>query len=554
MVQKKVVFCSLLLAVLYYTGSLAQSTQELMKSAQEETDIVELERIYIQLTNYYLTKDLDSMYIFASEFLDIAKQHNNRRILLGAHYNLGRYHAVKGESIPAIEHFQEAYALSDTSIDATMKGRILGMIGYVYNGDEQLETALEYFQQTIPYFESDGALGPLSITYSTIGSVYYKQDNLDEAKKYYKRSLRIKETLNDSLRMTTDINNLARIFRETGQLDSAVTYLDRSLAINLATGATNKLIGSYRDLAQLQIRLGNGELALEYALKTVEYAEEYNSFADLERAYEVLYDAYNFLGDSEKALENYIIAHTYKDSIINEASRQALIEAQEKFEAEKREQEIVLLASRTELQRTRIILVSVLLGTGLFIAISIAIRVAYVKRKELEISEIDRKLANSERKLAEEELKNEKLRFEQVQKELTDYALHIVEKNDFLEQLKEQIYGIRFGSDRDEMRRQLTKMEMKILQNVTINEQREELQSKVSQVCSGFFSNLESNYPELSEKDKRLAALIRLKLSAKEIAGILNIEPKSVEQSRYRLRKKLSLSPDQDLLKILLEM
>ncbi|RNC83634.1 MAG: hypothetical protein ED557_07560 [Balneola sp.] len=535
----------------------AQSTNELINRLELEEDPNELEVMYITLMNRYLDNDLDSAYIFAQGFVEFADELRDTTLMVGAHYNMGRYYGYKGETVKAIDEFKIAQVLADATFgtsnsELTLQGRIVGMIGYVYYTNDQFDTALDYYKLARTYFEPLGAQRPLAITISTIGSIYYQKEDLESAKNYYKQSLKVKEELKDSLLMTSDIKNIAMIYQEWGQLDSARIFLERALEIDEKVGSRRKLIGTYRDLARMNIDLGIGDTALNYAKNAALLAEEYKSYRDLERAYEVLYEAHDFLGNKGEALASYIKFHDYRDSVINEESRATLIEVQEKYEAEKREKEIALLASKTELQRTRIILISLLLGGGLLFAILFALRAQHVRKKEVELKEKDRLLADSQKRLAEEELENEKLRFEQVQKELTDYALHIVEKNDFLEQLKEQIYGIRFGSDRDEMRRELTRMEMKILQNVSINEQRMELQSKVDQVCSGFFDNLKNQFPDLTEKDKRLAALIRLKLSAKEIAGILNIEPKSVEQSRYRLRKKLELDPKEDLLEVLL--
>lgn len=554
---RKIAIASIVLLSFCIQGIKAQSTNELLDRLEVEEDPKEVEIIYISLINRFVNNDLDSAFIFANDFLEFAEETGDTNIIIGAHYNLGRYYGYKGETVNAINEFKIAQGLADATYgtsepELVQLGRIVGMIGFVYYTDDQFDIALDYYKQALTYFEPLDSKRPLAISISTIGSIYYQKEDLASAKSYYERSLRIKEEIQDSILMTSDIKNIAMIYQEWGQLDSARIFLERALEIDTKTGARRKLIGSYRDLARMNLDLGDGETGLEYALKAVELAEEYQSFTNLERAYEVLYEAHNYLGNKAEALENFIIFHDYRDSVMNAESRAALIDAQEKYESEKREQEITLLASQNELQRTRIILISVLLGGGFLFAVLFALRAQHIKKKEIELREKDRLLVDSQKRLAEEELENEKLRLEQVQKELTDYALHIVEKNDFLEQLKEQIYGIRFGSDRDEMRRELTRMEMKILQNVSINEQRMELQSKVDQVCSGFFENLKSQFPELTEKDKRLAALIRLKLSAKEIAGILNIEPKSVEQSRYRLRKKLELDPKEDLVEVLL--
>ncbi|MBS0011678.1 MAG: PAS domain-containing protein [Bacteroidales bacterium] len=58
----------------------------------------------------------------------------------------------------------------------------------------------------------------------------------------------------------------------------------------------------------------------------------------------------------------------------------------------------------------------------------------------------------------------------------------------------------------------------------------------------GFFSRLQARYPSLTSKDLKLCSYLRLQMSTKEIAGLMNITPQSAEISRVRLRKKLKLT------------
>ena len=62
-----------------------------------------------------------------------------------------------------------------------------------------------------------------------------------------------------------------------------------------------------------------------------------------------------------------------------------------------------------------------------------------------------------------------------------------------------------------------------------------------------FLKKVKEKHPELSSNDLRLCAYLRLNLSSKEIAPLLNISVRSVEVKRYRLRKKMNLSHDDGL-------
>ena len=62
-----------------------------------------------------------------------------------------------------------------------------------------------------------------------------------------------------------------------------------------------------------------------------------------------------------------------------------------------------------------------------------------------------------------------------------------------------------------------------------------------------FLKKLKKEHPNLSPNDIKLCAYLRLNLSSKEIAPLLNISPRSVEIKRYRLRKKMNLEHDANL-------
>src|SRR6202008_1519761 len=73
------------------------------------------------------------------------------------------------------------------------------------------------------------------------------------------------------------------------------------------------------------------------------------------------------------------------------------------------------------------------------------------------------------------------------------------------------------------------------------------------QVHNNFLGTMKTKFPNLSSTDLKLCAYLRLNLTSKEIAQLLNISLKGVEISRYRLRKKLQLSTDINLYDFLID-
>jgi len=64
---------------------------------------------------------------------------------------------------------------------------------------------------------------------------------------------------------------------------------------------------------------------------------------------------------------------------------------------------------------------------------------------------------------------------------------------------------------------------------------------------AGFYSNLKAKHPNLTKTELRVCSLSKLRYSLKESAQTLSISPDSVKSARYRVKKKLELTGEQDL-------
>jgi len=84
-----------------------------------------------------------------------------------------------------------------------------------------------------------------------------------------------------------------------------------------------------------------------------------------------------------------------------------------------------------------------------------------------------------------------------------------------------------------------------------VSEDLETLQKNINEIGHEFYLNLDKKVGGLSANDKQLCGMIRLNMSNKEVATIKNISVKSAKMSRYRLRKKLGLKPEEDVVEFL---
>lgn len=173
------------------------------------------------------------------------------------------------------------------------------------------------------------------------------------------------------------------------------------------------------------------------------------------------------------------------------------------------------------------------------------------KQKRLLLLKKQRELAFS--KLENEKvimkLKNEKLQdeIESKTRELSTSTMSIIKKNEILNTIKDELLVIKDDSK--------VKPVIKIInKNLTNTGDWKMFQEAFNNADSDFLKKVKNIHPNLTPNDLRLCAYLRLNLSSKEIAPLLNISPRSVEIKRYRLRKKMGLQHEKSLVEYILEL
>jgi inorganic phosphate transporter, PiT family len=145
-------------------------------------------------------------------------------------------------------------------------------------------------------------------------------------------------------------------------------------------------------------------------------------------------------------------------------------------------------------------------------------------------------------------------KLEQKRKELNSVLLNISEQREFYENITNQVSEL-IGSPDVKMRDERLKELLVLLkQKMSFSKEIDEYYGQIEQIHKDFQMKLEDRFPDLTDNEKRLATLLRLNFSSKEIATFMNITPKSVEIARYRLRKKLELKSGDNLTQFLINL
>lgn len=147
-------------------------------------------------------------------------------------------------------------------------------------------------------------------------------------------------------------------------------------------------------------------------------------------------------------------------------------------------------------------------------------------------------------------LKNDQLKkdFKNKSNELAAATMSLIKKNELLTRVKKQLVDT---AGNDETTKQIVTI---IDRNLNQNDDWELFKEAFNNADRKFLKKLNKAHPNLTPNEIRLCSYLRLNLSSKEIAGLFNISPRSIEIKRYRLRKKLNLVHDENLVSYILKL
>ena len=278
-----------------------------------------------------------------------------------------------------------------------------------------------------------------------------------------------------------------------------------------------------------------------YYQKGITASKKYGGHIDFTPLiYEKLTEVHLKRGNYKEAFESQNTAKGLDAKFFDSRSKnnRSLLEIKDEFRIEKERQEKLIQQQRLEqleqeekisfLQRT------ILLVTLLFLIIIGYAFFKHLRNKHHVEKELIKRNKELEIQKAQEilELKN---------KELAASALQLVEKDEFLKDLKTKV---RAGGEN------LKVSEInKVLRSISINNTNnwEEFKLRFTAINDKFYRKLTERYPNLSQSDQKICALIKLNFSSKDMARLLGISVESVHTTRYRLRKKLKLKRSTNL-------
>ncbi|MEP7263937.1 MAG: hypothetical protein ABI772_05555 [Bacteroidota bacterium] len=451
-------------------------------------------------------------------------------------YTLGLEYAFRSmEYYKKLEEKQPLEAIRGRS-------RCLQLISTIYSRQGKYKDAISLSREAMKGFPSSGDTShQLGLIYTSLGVAYNNLNQPDSSEFYHRLALQERELINDYIYLPITYLKVADIERRKGNKEESRILFDRAARIADSTGNRQALVSSL---------LGKGDWTLDFERDVHETEALYIKALDvsyglsdksfyLESLSHLVTLMFN-KGDYQRAYQYEHTIRNLKDSLGTWESQRMVKSLEVQFNVAEKERQLKLAEKENEVNRLTNYILWSSLAFIVLIATAVIIFLRRINKRDKQLLSAKQELVHAieeQKKLKEQQMQND---LEHKEGQLSAMMLQMLQKNELMQELQEKLSQYKELAADPSLNRIISKGQNQDKDWTDFNTNFESLNKN-------FYTRLKSAYPDISPNDLKICALIKLNLSIKEMAGILNISPDSVKTARYRLRKKLQLSTEDNL-------
>jgi len=516
-------------------------------------------------------KKYDSALLFLNKALKLSEELKYKRWLYDIYdensslsYSSGNYSIALGYFFKMLKLLDEGARNNATGISSQMKYiSLYSQIGLCYFGMENTEKALHYFTMGLNLCHKTSSRYksfPLSkfelSLYNNIGSVYLVKKDLNNAQINYEKALELNKLLNSQSIFGSLYNNVGIIYNTKKEFAKALEYYNKSLKIRQTLKDTAGIAQVYNNLGDCYYQTGNYSQSAEILNKALIYSRLAAILPSQMKAANFLSLAYEKTGAYKQSLDMQRLYQQLHDSI-NGAEQVQLslkLEMQYLFEKQQKENELVQEIQLAKKQRKALIFMiisGILLSS--FIVLMLLNRNQKIKIKRNALLQESLILESKNLTLEKQNLLLEKNNLKQEldfrNKELATHVMYLLSKNEFITSISEKLLNIRTllnNEDKKWVQNIVHEMESNVDNTVW-----GEFEMRFQQVHEDFYARLKEHYPDLTPNEKKICAFLLLNMTTKDISSITFQSIKSIQVARTRLRKKMGMTRDENLIAFL---
>ncbi|RIV33092.1 tetratricopeptide repeat protein [Flagellimonas lutimaris] len=400
------------------------------------------------------------------------------------------------------------------------------------------QMAIDYNKKALAIYEDYNDTYYQAQALNDIGVMYKSLKNEKAALSYFEKSIVKSKVAKVSALEAAALTNMGSTYIQMNEYQNAIEHLNQSIEIASTINANRRIAIARNKLAEAYISLGKPKQAKNLLAEVKKYALDTDNMSILKNALKLESQANEALGNFPLSLKSHKQYLELSDSLLNLEKIKEIEELRIIFQTERKEAEIALqveeintLNAKAKVDK----LTKGLYAGGMASALALSGLLVFGYRQRIKKNKIARE---KQEEIYKQEIAHKK-------KELTSQTLHLVQKNTFIQELMENLENIKNSPEKFKM--EFRRMVMLLKKENASDKDWEVFKTYFSEVHNDFDQKLKTIYPDISEKEIRLAAFLRMNLTTKEIAATLNVLPDSILKSKYRLKKKLGLDKATDL-------
>ncbi|MEO1213627.1 MAG: tetratricopeptide repeat protein [Bacteroidota bacterium] len=505
----------------------------------------EQEAIYhgnLAIIHYYLG-DWEASVAGFKEALKLNEKLGRKEKVADGYANLANLFQMEGKHVESVDYYLEAIRIFEEIGLQNGIGTTLFNLANLYHQREEDSTAYTYFDQAEQIFRTEKDSASLARSLSSKSVSYFNWQEYDQAEKLLGEALIISQNIGDAQAHMHILYKLGTLYNYQGKTAKAEMSLRKAFEMAEMQQSNQHICWIKTELALAEKAKGNYAKGLQLLDEAMSVAREIGMAEYFHEISKIKSELLEKLPDYRAALDTYKDYASQKDSLLTEKKNSRIAELQTVYETEKKDKEIAILEKDAALSQIRIYGMS----AGLVVFVFIGFLLLNQQRMK---REKDREIFDQKQEIQEQKLQVAHLEREQMAQELNSQVLNFCRKNEFLQGLKSDMQSLEEQKQGREIKNLIRKIDL----DLKGDQDWESFLHSFSQVHPGFTYSLTQRYEGITPNEIRLASLMRMNLSGKEIAAMLNISADGVKKARHRLRKKLGIEPEVNLQDFLLRL
>lgn len=513
--------------------------------------------------------NIDESTDYYMKALQIAREFNDAGLTMRVLLNLSQNELAIGNVAKAIELLQELIAMASKLKDNFMLGHAYGQISAIYFYQGNYSVALEYRLSALKIDELADDKQSMTSSLLNIAGIQLSQKDYNAALKTVQRAFVLTKNIGDSLKMSVCLTNMGNIYSEMddpvalqyfqkalkmskgmiasqtinlhmnigaiytkrGEFDKALEHLEKGLTLAVKVGDKRASGELYNKMGLLSFARKQYNQAIGYTQKALGITNEIKYLRIQKDCYKLLADIYAATGVFNEAYLNHVMYKSLSDSLFNEKNIREIanLETTYAYDKERQKSELERASQKLKIKNQKQVILFLLIASFLIFILALTIYWSNkLKKKVLRL-----------------EIENINIELEAKQKAMTAATLKLVqnsERDTYCIKMLENIKSKTQEEGQSDIRSLIADYKLQ-----SCNSNWEEFEILFEKVNTSFYKNLNERFPMLTPNERKLCVFLKLNMSNKHISQITFQSEEALKKARLRLRKKLELDRDENL-------